>query len=128
MNEHLVTNEEIEINSRPFMFIRLSGKIVRIDIKNTFLIESCKDYVKIHKKETEKSQSCIVHIMHGCLKQTLERFEERFGKVFIRVHRQYAVQWSLIKEIENNLIYIRGKEVPIGREYKQGLEKALFSV
>lgn len=119
-----VINEELQ--SGPIMFFKSGYKIKRVFINDIVLIQACKDYSKMILKNDEKSQGLIIH---GCLKQTLKRFDERFGKEFIiRVHLQYAVQRNLIEEVEGNFISIRGEKVPIGSVYKQELKKALLLV
>lgn len=50
---------------------------------------------------------------------TLKNLEERLNpELFVKVHRSYMVNLTKIDDLQGNIIYIQGQEVPIGKAHR----------
>ncbi|MHC1737479.1 MAG: LytR/AlgR family response regulator transcription factor [Ignavibacteriaceae bacterium] len=95
--------------------VRSERKMVKINTNDIFIIESLKDYVIIHKKDKK-----II------TKNQISYFEEILpADKFIRIHKSYIVELSKIEAFTPTTVEILGKELPIGRNYKNETLKRL---
>lgn len=100
---------EITANS---MYVKESGKVIRVDFNEIIAIEGLKDYVKIILPD----KPIVTHL-------TMKKLEEQILPVetFMRVHKSYIINKSQIKKYDsyNNCLELRNKtEIPIGPQYK----------
>ena len=102
--KHAPTNS----NSGNHFFVKADKKNVKIKYGEVLYIESIKDYVKI----ICKTRTVISKIMIGNLIELLP------GDQFIRIHRSYIVFIPNIDAFSSISVEISGKEIPIGRNYK----------
>lgn len=106
-------NEGDEINysstSRDFAFVKDGSKVVRIDFKEILFIEALADYVQIN---TENDRFTVLATMKS-MQANLPDDD------FFRVHRSYIVRKDKIKIIEDNMILMERKNIPISRSAKQ---------
>ena len=111
-------NEEPE--SEEFTFIRVEGKLQRIDFTGILWIESLRNYVAIHTI----AERIILHITISELETMLP------AKLFLRVHRSYIVAKKKIDLVEKESLSIKQdatyKYIPIGEQYRKVLLKAMF--
>ncbi len=91
-----------------FFYVKSDKKNIKIKYQNIFYIESIKDYVKIVCKE----KTIISKIMIGNL---IEQLPEN---LFIRIHKSYIVYIPNIEAFSSISVEVAGKEIPIGRNYK----------
>jgi len=98
-----------------FVYIRAGKKIHKILLKDILYIESFKDYVNIHA--TDRSITA---------RQTLTSIENTLPEDrFMRLHRSYIVSIDHVTGFTSTTVDINGKELPIGRNYKQQVFKHL---
>jgi len=97
-----------------FLFLRIDYSLVKIAIADVLLIEGMDDYLRIHLHD--KSPLLVRMTMKAILSQLP-------ATRFVRVHRSYIVNLASILNIRNKIIYLEGKEIPIGISY----EKDFFS-
>ncbi len=98
-----------------YVYIRAGKKIHKILLKDILYIESFKDYVNIHA--TDRSITA---------RQTLTSIENTLPEDrFMRLHRSYVVSIDHITGFTSTTVDINGKELPIGRNYKQQVFKQL---
>ena len=82
--------------------------MVKVLLKDILYIESLKDYVRIKTP----GKDVITH-------QTISYFEEKLPEdAFIRIHRSFIVPLHKIETFSASFIEVPGKELPIGRMYK----------
>ncbi len=98
------TNEEA-----PFRFFNVNKKMVKVFLNDIYIIESLKEYVKIHLKDSQLVT----------LYQIGEIEKEMSGINMLRIHRSYLVAQSKIEAYSSSTIEINGKVLPIGRTYKR---------
>ena len=94
-----------------FVYVRADRKVVKIPLDEIRYIESLKDYVKIHR-----SDEVII------TKEKISQLEEKLPESqFIRTHRSFLVAFSYIDAFTAETIEVAGKELPIGRTYKNSV-------
>jgi len=90
------------------IYVKENKKMIKILLKEILFIESLKDYVKIHTP----TKSVIT-------KQLISYFEETLDKdKFLRIHKSFIVSKDKIEAFTASSVEITGKELPIGRNYK----------
>ena len=109
------SNEDITINSEEFVFIRDSSIIRRLKVDDILFAEAMGDFVKLHTP----SKFFAIHT-------TLKSVEERLSlDKFIRVHRSYIVAVNKIDTIQDGILVLNGKPVPVADAYKAALNKRM---
>ncbi len=94
------------------IFIKKGSSLVKIKLKEIIFIEALENYVTLNTKE----ERFTIHF-------TMKAIENQLPSgVFIRVHRSYIVNKSMIQAIkENSLDLIVGKDmkiVPVGKSFR----------
>lgn len=100
------------------IFVKVSGKLIRLPLNEILFIEALSDYVLIH---TEDKRQYVVYA-------TMKYFEEKLSayKQFKRIHRSYIVNMQKVKSIEENQSVLIGeKTLPIGNTYREEFLKNL---
>lgn len=100
---------------RRFLFFNVSKKRVKVFLDEIFYIESLKEYVRIYTK----NGSIITKFQLGEIEELLSKAE------FIRVHRSFIVAKDKIEAFTATDIEINGKQVPVGRSYKDIVQSLL---
>lgn len=101
-----------------FLFIKNRGKYSKVKFEDILYIESMNRYVKvvtINKVYTVMSTLCYVVKMLP-------------SDLFFRVHKSFIVSLLHTTDFDNEMVYMPGKEIPIGRQYRgilQGEVKVL---
>ena len=97
------------------IFIKTEGKLIRLNNSDILFIESMGDYVKF--VSTDKK-----YITHN----TIKNLEEKVNKqCFLKTHRSYIINVDKIDDIRENLLFIKGNEIPISKAHRSGrAEKA----
>jgi len=93
------------------IFLREDGDLVRVDFSDILFVEAKGDYMLVR---TESDR----HMIHATMKEIEERFP---SKAFVRVHRSYLVRIDRIGKIEDDMLFLDGREVPIGPTYRDAL-------
>lgn len=97
------------MDDRPHLFFNVSKRQVKVYIDEILYIESLREYIRI----TTKAKSIMT-------KMQLGEAEVLLGKTnFLRVHRSFIVSRSKIDSFSSAEIEIAGKQIPIGRNYKE---------
>jgi DNA-binding LytR/AlgR family response regulator len=113
-NEGIRTNESFHViagdaGEKPYLFFNVSKKKVKIYIDDILYIESLKEYIRI----VANGKSILTKFQLNQVEELLTK-----GK-FIRVHRSFIVSKAKIESFSATEIEIGGKEIPIGRSYKE---------
>lgn len=98
------------------IFIKEKNQFSRIDKSTIHYIEAFGDYVNIYTNEKR-------YTIHSTMKKMEAKFTE--DDQFLRIHRSYIVNLDLIQSIDDNMVFIKNKMLPIGGSYKQKLLKRL---
>jgi DNA-binding LytR/AlgR family response regulator len=98
-----------------FIYLKSEKKMVKVFLKDILYIESLKDYVKVKTLGKE-----IISY------QRISYLEEKLPDgQFLRIHRAYIIATDKIKSFNSAVIELGDQELPIGRQYKTEVMKAL---
>ena len=101
-----------------FIFLKVDGKLVKVNFSEIMYVEGMKDYLKVFLKD----KFYVVH-------QTMKRFEESLPQQqFVRVHKSYIVSLAAVKTIIGNYIEVNDQHIPIGANYKDELIQLVFKL
>lgn len=116
--EHRNYKKEIVPASTPEasdLYFTVNKKKARVPMDSILYIESQKESVKIVTSE----KIIVTRYLMSSLENELPPDK------FIRIHRSFIVAKSKIDFIDANDVEIAGKEIPIGRNYKDFVHKSL---
>lgn len=98
-----------------FLFVKVNGKLIRIDFNEVFYIEALSTY-SVVVTATQK------YIVYATLKSIGERLP--FAH-FQRVHRSYIVNTKRIEAVEDHMLRMGPYEVPVGKSYQEDFYRRL---
>lgn len=112
----VVTNQpSLTIARDNVLYLRVDRKMVKVDVSDIFWLESLKDYIKVVLADRVLVSKQKISILEELLP------EERF----VRIHRSFIVSIDKIQSYHAYAVEILGKELPIGRNYKEECRKRL---
>jgi len=115
-NNFSVANTEHSNSNDSFLYLKIDKEMQKVLLHEILFIESSKEYVKLH---LENGKSLLV-------KQGLSSLEKLLSPHrFVRVHRSYIVTIEKISSFNSTHITIDNHKIPIGRLYKNEVEKVL---
>ena len=101
--------------STGFIFVKSGVQRIKLCFNEVTHIQGLKDYAIIY---TSKEKI----LLKGSIKAMLDIFPQ---KRFIRVHKSFIVAVNKIIRLESNRIILNGHEIPVGRSFKDDLERVL---
>lgn len=102
--------------NRPFLFFNVNKKMVRVWLDEIHYAESLKEYVRIF---LAGGKSVVTKMQLGELELSLA------DAGFLRIHRSFLVALRQIEAYSATDVTVGGKEVPIGRQYKDSVMQVL---
>lgn len=110
--ETTVSDSEIK---KTFIYVQDGKTIHKINLDDILYFEGYGEYVKIHTiQKTYLS------------KETMHEYESSLQlNHFIRTHKSYIVSINKINAFTSSTILIQDKEIPIGRSYKESVNRIL---
>jgi len=122
----LLTREDVKVNSfshssapkeDDFIYVKENKKVVKIYLNEILYIEGLSEYVQIY---TENKKLVT--------KTSMTNMEEKLpDSDFMRIHKSFIVSLNKIEAFTSTTIDIPGKELPIGRSYKNAVLETLHS-
>ncbi len=98
-----------------YLFVRSNRQNIKIFIKDIWVVEALKDYIKIVCKD----KNYVVHT-------NLSKFIEKLPKDnFIQIHRSFVVNIHKISSIDGDLVYLDKKYYKLGGKYVEQLKVRL---
>ena len=97
------------------IFIKKDGCLNRVLFKDINYIEAFGDYVIVHTVDDDYK----VHTTMKSIEQKLSISE------FVRVHRSFIIRLDKVSSIEEDILQINKKLIPVGRSYKNQLYERL---
>ncbi|RKD92042.1 LytR/AlgR family response regulator transcription factor [Mangrovibacterium diazotrophicum] len=101
--------------SRDFVFVKSGYKSVKVNLSEIVYVEGLKEYVVIHTKDKKYTKLDRMKNLENLLS----------GQGFLRIHKSYIVAISAIEAVFGNTVELGGLQLPIGRSYKEEIEKVL---
>lgn len=103
------------LDEKEYFFIRYNSVLTKIFSKDILWIEASGDYLTINTI----NQKFVLHL-------TLKVIETKLPpNKFIRVHRSYIVAIDNITSVEDTIISINNKLIPVGALYRESFMKRL---
>jgi DNA-binding LytR/AlgR family response regulator len=104
-----------KIQEESFIYVKENKKVIKIYLSEIRYIEGLSEYVQIF---TEKRKIIT--------KTSMALMEEKLPAAnFLRIHKSFIVPVDKIEAFTANTIEINGKELPIGRNYKNAVLNSL---
>lgn len=100
------------------IFIRNSNKLIKVMLEDILYVEADRNYCKII---TQAHTYMVVSPMN----KLCEKIEPWH---FVRVHRSFVVNFSKLDAVAESFVEVKGKLIPIGKQYKEDLHKMLNKV
>jgi DNA-binding LytR/AlgR family response regulator len=98
-----------------FIYVKENKKVIKIYLSEIRYVEGLSEYVQIY---TDKRKIIT--------KNSMALMEEKLPTDhFLRIHKSYIVPVNKIEAFTANTIEIQGKELPIGRNFKNAVLNAL---
>jgi DNA-binding LytR/AlgR family response regulator len=97
---------------KDYIFVKANYQSVKIEFDEVKYIEGLKDYVKIYI--TERPIITLSNLKNFELKLPPDKF--------VRAHKSFIVQMSKIDSMEKNSLVVAGKEIPIGKRFRENFE------
>ncbi len=116
-SQHPITPTTIteDRSAEGFFFVKTDRKIFKIRFDELLFAEASGNFTKFVTLTQTLSPS-----------MTFSNAEELLpGHIFLRVHRSFIINKSMISHIEGNRVFIGDKEIPIGSNYKEAFLKEI---
>lgn len=104
-----VNNATSIASERAYLFFNVSKKKVKMFLDEILYIESLKEYVRIISRD----KAILTKFQLGEIEDLLEKNN------FLRIHRSFIVAKNKIDAFSATDVEINGKQIPIGRSYKE---------
>jgi len=98
-----------------FLYLKVDRKTVKVNVKDIYWIESIRDYVKVVLVDKVLISKQKISILEELLPEDQ----------FCRIHKSFIVATNKVESYYAHAVEILGKELPIGRNYKQQAIKCL---
>jgi DNA-binding LytR/AlgR family response regulator len=98
-----------------FIFIKVNGKLLRINYSDILYIESLGDYVKF----VTPQKKYITHNTIKNLEATIHSSD------FVKVHRSYIINLNAVEDLQDNNLLISGSYIPVSKANKSKLVQKL---
>jgi DNA-binding LytR/AlgR family response regulator len=97
------------------IFIKKASTLVRLKLKEILYVEALENYVSVMTKD----EKYTIHFTMRAIEQQLP------SGLFVRIHRSFLVNKSVIRSIsENSLVIFVGnvpKTLPVGKSYRESI-------
>ncbi len=119
-----VSQEEIPVSApvsdviqsdEAFIYVKENKRVIKVNLNEILYIEGLSEYVQIY---TDRKKIIT--------KTSMTSLEEKLpNDGFLRIHKSFIVSLSRIEAFTAHTIEVPGKELPIGRSYKNTVLDAL---
>lgn len=99
--------------TKEFLFLNVQKKKVKILFSEIIYVESQREYIKIVTVKNEYLTKMSTQEMESLLPADL----------FKRVHRSFIISVKMIESYTADSVEVQGREIPIGRGYRDVLER-----
>lgn len=107
--------EENQANIDDFIFVKSGVQRIKLQFSEVSHIQGLKDYAIIHTPAKKI-------LLKGSIKAMQDLFP---ADRFLRVHKSFIVNLQKIQQLDRNSIFLNGQQVPIGRNFREELEKVI---
>ncbi|MNI50937.1 LytTr DNA-binding domain protein [compost metagenome] len=86
---------------------------IKLQFSEVTHIQGLKDYAIIHTPAKKI-------LLKGSIKAMQDLFP---SNRFLRVHKSFIVNLQKVQQLDRNSIFLNGQQIPIGRNFREDLEK-----
>ena len=98
-----------------FIYVKENKKVVKVHLNEILYVEGLSEYVQIHTTEKKIITKTSMTNMSDKLPDSS----------FMRIHKSFIVSLAKIEAFTSSSIEVPGKELPIGRSYKNSVLEVL---
>ena len=110
-------SESAAADSDNTLFLKTDYRIVKVSIPDIRYIEGMSEYLKVWIKDEPKP---IITLL------SMKKMEERLPDYFMRIHRSYIINLTMIQEVNKNRVIMDADTyLPIGDMYKETFQAYL---
>lgn len=102
-----------EEKEKLYTYFKVSGKLMKVMHADLLYAQSVRDYIQLHTVNGNL-------LTYMTMKNLAELLPEKY---FVRVHRSFLVNLEHIDRVDRNMVFVKGVEIPVGENYKEGLGK-----
>lgn len=107
--------QSIPDSAETFIYVKENKKVMKVNFHEILYIEGLSEYVQIYTRKNK-----II------TKTSMTNMEEKLpADSFLRIHKSFIVSLPSIDAYTTSSIEINGKEIPIGRSYKNTVLETL---
>ena len=110
-----MTKPDVADNNTEHIFIKVDGKLIRLESRDILFVESMGDYVRFVTRERK-------YITHNTIKNIESRVE---GMGFLKVHRSYIVNMSQVDDLQDTNLIVKGVSIPVSKSHKLRIRQEL---
>lgn len=107
--------EENQTNIDDFIFVKSGVQRIKLHFSEVSHIQGLKDYAIIHTPAKKI-------LLKGSIKAMQDLFP---ADRFLRVHKSFIINLQKVQQLDRNSIFLNGHQVPIGRNFREELEKVI---
>lgn len=118
---HFGNKSQLVVSDRPslthtekFLYLKVERKMMKINVNEICWVESIKDYVKVVLPDKVLITKQKISLLEALLPD----------EQFCRIHRSFIVAIAKVESYYAYAVEISGKELPIGRNYRQNVQKS----
>jgi len=97
-------------------FIKTSEGLIKINLQTIRFVEAYDNYIKIHTPETMHITKCTLR----------DFYEKTNAPHLVQIHRSYIVNIHKLDAIFGNMAVLGHKKLPIGKTYREQLDRFLI--
>lgn len=97
------------------LFVRYNQGYRKIALSEILYLKSDRIYVEIFCRNEKPL----------LVRESLQRFEDKLGNEFFRIHRSYLISLSALDSFDSNSVFVNGEELPLSKNNRDDLLKRL---
>ena len=110
-------SESAPVDSDDTLFLKTDYRIVKVSIPDIRYVEAMSEYLKVWIQGEAKP---IITLL------SMKKMEERLPDYFMRIHRAYIINLTMIQEVNKNRVIMDADTyLPIGDMYKEAFQAYL---
>lgn len=116
--EHVSVEDAFVDSQEDRIFIRNQNKLVKVMLEDILYVEAERNYCKI----TTTTQT---YLIVSPLNKLCDKVDP---KQFVRIHRSFVVNFGKLDAVAESYVDLKGKLIPIGKQYKDDLHRMMNKV
>lgn len=115
---NLSTDDTLVDTQEDRIFIRNQNKLIKVMLDDILWVEAERNYCKINTSDQ-------AYLIVSSLNKLCEKMDQ---KQFVRIHRSFMINFSKIEVVTESSVELKGKILPIGKQYKEDLFRLMYKL